>query len=281
MKERTKAYLAGLVDADGRLSICRHVGKETGYVSYTVAFSVANTSISLMKWLVKTFGGEYKEEKDARLEDNEKWNQCYGWYPTSNTHASRILSVIAPYLVIKRNRAKLCKKFFELNGTVNPNIRKTLYTSYKQVLSQESVTPNTSSISWKKNILNAYIAGFFDGEGSLGIYETKQSEYSRGSGVWYKPRISAGNSVKRIPKIMQKTYGGGLVSFLRSKDRKWEHTWSLSTNKPIERFLLKMVPYLIAKKEQAKLLLSFVRLGLIAMPEGRCEIAHQLSQFKK
>ena len=281
MKERTKAYIAGLLDADGKLSICRHVDSKHGYVSYTVALSVANTSRKLMKWLVQSLGGYFKKEDDARLADNENWNQCYGWYPSSNIHAAKVLSLIQPYLIIKKERAKLCEQFFLLNGTINPVKRKALYNEYKAVLKCEFVTPNTFGISWKDNLVNAYLAGFFDGEGSVGVYETQQSGYSRCSGVWYKPRVSAGNSVKKIPILFQKQYGGGLVSFRRNEDRKWEHAWSLSTNKPIELFLLKMLPYLIVKREQALLVMRFVRLGPEPMPELRQSIANQLQQFKR
>lgn len=280
MKERTKSHLAGLIDSDGKLSICRHT-KKTGQTYYGVALSVENTYRPLMTYLTANFGGYFQKIKEYRVESNPTWNPCYSWKPSSSIHAAKILSFVSPYLIVKKRRALLCERFFLLNDKIDPIQRKSLYDQYVETC--ESVTTNTSCISlWTPSITNSYFAGFFDGEGSVGIYKTKQSKHSRGSGFWYKPRVSASNSVRPILKKMQSLYGGGLVSFApRTENRSWEHSWSLTTNRPIELFLLKVLPYLVVKYEQANTMMQLIRMNGSVDPRKRECLALKLQALKR
>jgi hypothetical protein len=57
------AYLAGLLDGEGTLGVYGRT--EKGRREYVVACVVANTSTTLMEWLVTKFGGSYKARKQT------------------------------------------------------------------------------------------------------------------------------------------------------------------------------------------------------------------------
>lgn len=280
VKEFRKSHLAGLIDAEGHLSICSHSDSKRNSVSYGVSMAVDNTYFPLMKYLVHHFGGTYRVLKPF-CEEFQNRLPMYSWKPESNQHANRIISLVLPYLVLKKERGKLCQKFLQIEGS-NPSARQELHKQYVEQIG--SLTTNTSHVlEWKTNLVNAYFAGFFDGEGSVGIYKHKQSGYSRCSGYFYKPRITVSNTDWDILKKMQSVYGGGLFSYTRKDDstRKTAHLWSLNTNKQIEAFVLKMLPYLEIKRDQAKLILEFVRMGKDPNPVLRRQLAKQVRDLKR
>lgn len=101
------AYLAGLIDADGCISISkmkRNLGVN-GLKSprYVVTVNIVNTSKELMEWLVETFGGRYKCRR--RAAENHK--ATYDWW-FNNSKSLRILVLVEPFLKIKKDRAKVC-----------------------------------------------------------------------------------------------------------------------------------------------------------------------------
>jgi hypothetical protein len=95
------AYLAGLLDGEGTLGVYGRT--EKGRREYVVACVVANTSTTLMEWLVTKFGGSYK----ARKQTNKGWKVCYGWSIHDRRKIADLLPHVLPYLVIKKEQAEL------------------------------------------------------------------------------------------------------------------------------------------------------------------------------
>lgn len=280
MKEPKKVHLAGLFDAEGHLSICRHFSRKTGHTSYGVSMAVDNTYFPLMKYLVTHFGGDYRF---LRRYDENYPNRLplYSWRPSSVEHAEDVLSLVLPYLLIKKERGLLCKEFLGQKGQA-PEFKRQMHARYLELIG--SVTTNTSHVlEWNSNLINPYFAGFTDGEGSIGVYKHKQSGYSRCSGYFYKPRVTVSNTDLPILKTMQQVYEGGVFSYKRKDDptRMTAHLWSLNTNRQIEAFLLKTLPYMVVKREQAQLMLDFVRMGKEPNPVKRKEIADKMRALKR
>lgn len=96
-------YLAGIIDADGCISIAKmKAGKQrTSNPRYVLTVNVVNTSVELMDWLVKKFGGHYKSRK---LEDPLKHRQTYDWF-FNNGKACHLLKLIESSLLVKKDRA--------------------------------------------------------------------------------------------------------------------------------------------------------------------------------
>lgn len=101
-------YLAGMVDADGSISISRNAPEtvRNGRLKnprYVLHLSVVNTSMELMEWLVSTFGGVYRPRRMTRPEHQRV---TYDWR-FDNGKAYPLLVALEPYLIVKKERAQL------------------------------------------------------------------------------------------------------------------------------------------------------------------------------
>lgn len=143
------SYLGGLVDGEGNICIWRtearaHDYKTSGktYSSFNLRLHIANTSVTLMKWLVSNFGGVYHMKREA----TERHAAAYEWRPKGEGNTKRVLLAILPYLVIKREQAILALKYIELPQQ-SPKEREAIYQRMRQLNQKgpKTVTTNTSS----------------------------------------------------------------------------------------------------------------------------------------
>jgi len=119
MKDTQLAYLAGLLDADGWLSILKNrTRKATFSPSYYPSVGIANTKREMIDWLVEHFGGHVRERQPNEWTIGTKTR--YEWrLRTSEIRA--LLPVVLPHLVIKQPLAIL---IMELLSTTNLKYRK-------------------------------------------------------------------------------------------------------------------------------------------------------------
>ena len=109
-----------------------------------------------------------------------------------------------------------------------------------------------------------WLAGIIDGEGSIGFKRSKQNRQKK-TYIRYSPLIQISNcdvcllnEVKRILDLIKVRY-----SFWMKKENQRNPQWQNSGNisiysfKDARKFLEIILPYLIAKKERAKILLEF------------------------
>ena len=95
-----------------------------------------------------------------------------------------------------------------------------------------------------------YIAGLFDGEGSVTIGCTKKSRTN-----WaFVPHASLANNYKPILELLQKEFGG-YIGPVGGKSRCWALNF---TTKAAKDFLLVILPFLVIKKKQAEILVDFI-----------------------
>lgn len=106
----------------------------------------------------------------------------------------------------------------------------------------------------------SYFAGFFDGEGSVGIYASGQHDCGKPR---YRLTVSVGQSGFNVPKILklfEATFGGSInegKSGMANGQRAWQ--WRVSAVTANE-FLLAILPYVVVKRKQVELALEFQRL---------------------
>lgn len=116
MNDKTKwSYLAGLFDGEGSVFIC------IGYKdrpSTRLATSISNTSVSLMQWLVKNFGGAFY----TSIPKSEKSKTQYLWRPKGKKNREVFFLGILPYLVVKRDRVVLALEYDRLDHE-DPELR--------------------------------------------------------------------------------------------------------------------------------------------------------------
>lgn len=154
-QDKTKlAMVAMAVDCEGCISISR-VGAETKigtpYYNYNLKISIVNTSMRLMRWLVRYFGGDFYKTSLGKLGKK----QCFKWSCLGgHKKVEAFLLGILPYLLIKREQALTALEYVRMTGVENPERRnelwekmKTLHQYADDVESPEANMSNTSEVS--------------------------------------------------------------------------------------------------------------------------------------
>lgn len=131
-----------------------------------------------------------------------------------------------------------------------------VYFIYMDVI--KMTTRRNSQFVWKywhlTSEIRAYLAGLFDGEGTLGIrvYRKKGKTPSHYLGV------CVGNTHKGVIEWLVKTLGGSFhvdKSYLK-RGGNIVYKWTITGN-TAARFLIEVKPYLLIKSKQAELALYF------------------------
>jgi hypothetical protein len=136
VKSKSYEYLAGMLDADGCISIhCSH--RKDGCEHFGYGISIYQQDARLMKWLVYHFGGRYyrhpmKGERKAG----------YSWHAPTGKGAEKFLLAIIPYLLLKQEQAKLALEYVRLGRKIDPEKRRLLAQQCAE-LNQSTPTTNT------------------------------------------------------------------------------------------------------------------------------------------
>lgn len=98
MEEVEKAYVAGIVDGEGTVTLMKHHKNET-HIPFV---GIANNNLELLKWVKSLVGGNIcsKKKKLPHHADSYVLN-------IRQDRALRFLNEIKQYLIIKRQQAEL------------------------------------------------------------------------------------------------------------------------------------------------------------------------------
>lgn len=97
------------------------------------------------------------------------------------------------------------------------------------------------------DIMRAYTAGFFDGEGYIGLrFRSKSANGIGGIDL----NIEVVNKVKEPILFLNELYGGNLTERVPSRGRCLHYRFCINSEKAYN-FLIKILPYLKVKKQQA------------------------------
>ena len=108
MADLSLQYIAGIVDGEGTIDINRRRPSHCNRLKseeYCLRVGVVNTYLPLMHLLKAQFGGSLSSRQPQL---NHK--VCYSWALVSK-QAETFLSLVAPYLVVKRAQAELGLEF--------------------------------------------------------------------------------------------------------------------------------------------------------------------------
>ena len=111
----------------------------------------------------------------------------------------------------------------------------------------------------KEEVLYAYLAGAIDADGYISIQRSKPKRYNH---YYYCAMIGfTGTGEPLVQNILKKTFGGGVYRYQpkNPKHKPW-HQWQTSGSNKVYLALEKLMPYLITKKEQARIVLRFIDL---------------------
>jgi len=132
------AYLAGLIDGEGSISVMRQGGKPA---AVRVRFN--NTDEAVIDWVLIRFGGILGE---ANSNSSYGKRTCYrlDW---NSVNAIPVLEGTLPYLVIKRQLALVALEYLTLTGRQRTNKHK------------------CSSVSWDKREVLCEVASILNARG--------------------------------------------------------------------------------------------------------------------
>jgi hypothetical protein len=124
MNDKAKyIYLAGIIDGEGSLIVSR--SDRGSYMNYYGRIHVKNTDYRLIKWLLDKFGGTVSNHEPS---DPVKHKKAYSWYFSGDAHDKEVLLLsIMPYLIVKKEQAKILIEFFRMHDEKNPAKREDLY----------------------------------------------------------------------------------------------------------------------------------------------------------
>lgn len=139
MKNSKYIYVAGIIDGEGCLIITRS-NRHGSYFNYYARIHVKNTDMRLMRWLVDNFGGNIHPHKPKSV----KHSMAYSWYFSGNAKSKELfLLAIMPYLIVKKEQAKILVEFHRLHDQKCPEIREQLYQRMR-VLNRRGPTVETN-----------------------------------------------------------------------------------------------------------------------------------------
>ncbi len=103
-----------------------------------------------------------------------------------------------------------------------------------------------------RSLSRQYVAGFFDGEGSVGVYARKD----RAEGFHLRTQLVQNNSkdVRMMFGWLIFRFGGHCTGIDDPKRKKF--SWQLNSNNAVT-FLRWILPYLVLKKDQAKVAIDW------------------------
>ncbi len=104
LSETDKAYLAGLIDADGYITIKKH--RNTAYPEV----GVAQTKHDALEWMAEILDGVVSFHT-RRRKGNPGYHQRQMIVRLHGTRAQRLCEALLPYLKIKKAQAEIIRRF--------------------------------------------------------------------------------------------------------------------------------------------------------------------------
>lgn len=102
------AYLAGIVDGEGTITIVRHIQHQRTHYVLRPWLTVPNTHLGLIKKLEADFGGSSIFEYKAA---GERHRACHLWRVMGQADILRLVQNMRPYLLVKAPHADVMVKF--------------------------------------------------------------------------------------------------------------------------------------------------------------------------
>lgn len=111
MKNTERAYIAGLIDGEGCITICRRKKKDKLINNwyYQPNVIIANANRKIFDIPMK-YGGWIAVVKNEQIKAHDNWKQYYHWKITGN-NMRKLLQDTVCYLVIKKEQAQIVLGF--------------------------------------------------------------------------------------------------------------------------------------------------------------------------
>lgn len=126
---RTKlAYLAGIIDGEGCISIAKCKQKEyRDKFFYSLRIQVVNTNAEVIDWIGRIFGASITIKKHKNY-TNIGYYACW-----RGSKAVDMLVSVFPYLIIKKKQARVILKYWPKSKGINPKLRDKIHYKIKEL----------------------------------------------------------------------------------------------------------------------------------------------------
>jgi hypothetical protein len=140
MSKYTAAYLAGLLDGEGYVSIWevkkgqKKKWLHTHETYYHPVIKIVMTDEPIIRWLKDSFGGTLEVRRLG--EKNINWKTSYGWM-LRKAQVVEFLRHVSPYLRVKKQQAEIILEFSKLKSLpfipMSEEAHEKKYQLYKQI----------------------------------------------------------------------------------------------------------------------------------------------------
>lgn len=240
------AFLAGLVDGDGSISISIINRKDWNGLSFQPYVAIGVTNRKLCKWVQKHFGGNLYGYDQA-----DGHQKMYHWKLYGKQALKDLILQLLPYLLIKKEAAQTVLEYMELGVEPNQQARLAIAEKIKVVNSNNHKTTDTRKLLKRESM--AYLAGIVDTEGAIGIRDNQGEAF----GAYVMINSTNESLIKWIASLFEGKVSKHEYLVTTCRDN---NLWALYGKQNIESFILAILPYLVIKKEVANIVLQFVRL---------------------
>jgi hypothetical protein len=103
MLETEKAYIAGLLDGEGHITIQTSY---SGQKCMPIRIGISNNNLDLLSWVKERFGGTFMQRRDKC--NTLKWGD--------KKSAENLLKAVLPYLILKKRQAEIMLAYLESVG---------------------------------------------------------------------------------------------------------------------------------------------------------------------
>jgi len=288
-QEYLMAYLAGVMDGDGSFSIIRQKGAKNPW--HVAMLQCANLSKKIVDMLLHAFGGDIGIRKPFLLKSGKFSQPLHRWKAQGAEKCHAALEKLIPFLVIKKERAEFLLKFilahpFRRGMVMSPeevHLREKAHA--KMIAFNED--RNFSGISKRRaSAINedpsfwAYVAGLMDTDGSFCVKRQTKNDATPGvKNHRYSVVIQLSFADCKAINFLRRNipWGKSYVATNKAATNGFHYTWNISGKEEALKFLDRVIPFLVFKKENAQVLHTFCK-GFIHT--GYCKIGVDPEQLR-
>ena len=262
--ELRMAYLAGIIDGDGSLSLIRKQEKDSVSPLYYPCMQLMNLDQGIINMFKSQFGGNVGVKKAYVGSDGCKRREINRWKLEKAPKCYPVLNDLVNYLIIKKDRAQLLLQYIKDNpfkrgqGTLTFDVLQNRHSTYLKMKSLNESKCYEGNIKEKKRRKNtdnqvfwAYLAGLMDTDGSFSIKKEKN--------LAYQPVILLSMTDYRGINYIIDNCQYGRIMLVKSKtsNQGFCYRFGIFAKQDVIGFLEKIIPYLTIKKSAANTLLRF------------------------
>jgi len=234
-------YFAGLFDAEGYVSLCKD-----GH--FSIGTQMANEEIpNLFK---ENFGGKIYSSK--RIGRKKTWS----WVIATNSDCCmNFIDILSPFSLIKQPQLLVIRDYLKQSRDIRRQFRAQTsqkLSCLKQPLPTLKENIDVPSDKFPEESFWKWLAGFFDGDGNFCVYE-----YQGKPSIIFDSWIGIFNIMPIAIQFVKQRINGSISTYRGAKFPIWK--W-VCCQKDSEFVCNSLHPYLIIKKDHARLVLDFLNI---------------------